>query len=155
MVTVFYELNNTVTAYYSAQYNCPGPGNGFFSTTHGFFPTSRGKNLFFLPYDSYLKPSPLSTAEQKGDHNISASPNSAGSDALPRHRPPPIARSRRPSYCRFITIPSTIPPLGSASLHPPQPPQRPILPHHRQRHAIIPITIIQGHEHICACDPKS
>ncbi len=34
-------------------------------------------------------------AEQRGDHNISASPNSAGSDALPRRRPSPGAKALR------------------------------------------------------------
>ena len=104
------------------------------------------KSFFFLPYDSYHRPSTeaLRREEQRGSTIIiscSAPPTPPDPTPSPAtaHRP-----ESTPFYCRFITTPSTIPPLGSASLQLPQPPQRPILPHHRQRHAIIPKSHCQG-----------
>ncbi len=61
-------------------------------------------------------------AEQRGDHNISASPNSAGSDALPRRRPSPGAEALR-----------TVAPSGP---HRPSPPSAPLHSDHHSRHSV-------------------
>ena len=123
----------------------PVPGMSFFPLPLGFFPLFPGKIFFFPPYDSYHRPSTEARGREDGAER---GPSYFRLPQLRRIRhpppPPPIARSRRPTCSRSITTPSTFPPLGAASLRLPQPPQHPILPHHRQRHAIIPKSHCQG-----------
>ncbi len=102
----------------------PVPGMSFFPLPLGFFPLFPGKIFFFPPYDSYHRPftEARGREEQRGDHNISASPNSDGSDALPRCRPSPGVDALR-----------AVAPLRP---HRPSPPSAPLPSDCHSRHSI-------------------
>jgi hypothetical protein len=102
----------------------PVPGMSFFPLPLGFFPLFPGKIFFSPPYDSYHRPSTEARGreEQRGDHNIFTSPNSARSDALPRRRPLPGVDALR-----------AVAPLQP---HRPSPPSAPLPFDRHSRHSI-------------------